>query len=84
MSKHKSLIKNVSITQAGRAHSASHDSKCRFAKGDFRLTVKEDRDESHYPLEVGAVFIEEAIAKLERLLVSVKERQGGAASVNRP
>lgn len=68
---HKSLLKNISITQAGKAHSATHDKKRRFVKGDYRLTVKEDRDESHYPLDVAEVFIKEGIKRLEGLLAEV-------------
>jgi len=72
---HKSLLKNVSITQAGKAHSSSHNKKYRFTKGEYRLTVKEDRDESHYPLEVAEVCITSGIKRLEELLAEVRRLQ---------
>lgn len=72
MSKHKSLIKNVSITSVQRAHNSQHDSKCRLHKGESRLTVKEGRDVSHYTLAMGEVFLNEGIAKLQELLTQVQ------------
>lgn len=72
MSKHKSLIKNVSITSVQRAHNSQHDSKCRLHKGDSRLTVKEGRDVSHYTLAMGEIFLNEGIAKLQELLTQVQ------------
>lgn len=72
MSKHKSLIKNVSITSVQRAHNSQHDSKCRLHKGESRLTVKEGRDVSHYTLVMGEVFLKEGIAKLQELLTQVQ------------
>ncbi len=72
MSKHKSLIKNVSITSVQRAHNSQHDSKCRLHKGESRLTVKEGRDISHYTLAMGEVFLNESIAKLQELLTQVQ------------
>jgi hypothetical protein len=72
---HKSLLKNVSLTQAGKAHSASHNKKYRFTKGEYRLTVKEDRDESHYPLEVAEVCITSSIKRLEEMLAEVRKLQ---------
>lgn len=78
----KSLLKNVSITQAGKAHSASHNKKYRFSKGEYRLTVKEDRDESHYPLAIAEVCITSGIRRLEEILAEVRKLQqseGGEA-----
>jgi len=72
---HKSLLKNITVTQAGKAHSAAHNKKYRFTKGEFRLTVKEDRDESHYPLSVAETYIVEAINHLEALLAQVKSHR---------
>lgn len=69
---HKSLIKNLFITQAGRAHSGSHSKRYRFAKGEHRLTVKEGRDESHYPLNVAETYLRESIQKLSGLLSEVE------------
>jgi hypothetical protein len=75
---HKSLIKNVSITQAGKAHSAAHNKKYRFTKGEYRLTVKEDRDESHYPLAIAEVCITSSIKRLEELLTEVRLLQSSS------
>ena len=72
MPKHKSLIKNVSITRVQRAHNSQHDSKCRLHKGEARLTVKEGRDISHYDLKMGETFLKEGIAKLQELLDEVQ------------
>lgn len=69
---HKSLVKNISITQAGCAHSGSHSKRYRFAKGEHRLTVKEGRDESHYPLTVAETYLRESIQKLSGLLSEVE------------
>lgn len=69
---HKSLIKNLSITQAGRAHSGSHSKRYRFVKGEHRLTVKEGRDESHYPLNVAETYLRESIQKLSGVLSEVE------------
>lgn len=77
---HKSLTKNISITQAGRAHSASHNKKYRFTKGEYRLTVKEDRDESHYPLSVAEQCLERSIKHLEGILSEVRSLQNSAGA----
>ena len=69
---HKSLVKNLTITKAGRAHSGSHNKQYRFAKGEYRLTVKEGRDESHYPLDVAETYLRESIQKLSGLLSKVE------------
>lgn len=72
---HKSLLKNITVTQAGKAHSCTHDKKRRFAKGDYRLTIKEDRDESHYPLDFAEILIQENIERLEEILNEVRRRK---------
>jgi len=72
---HKSLLKNITVTQAGRAHSCTHDKTRRFTKGDYRLTIKEDRDESHYPLDFAQTLIRENIKRLEVLLERVSMLQ---------
>ncbi len=81
MSKHKSLIKNVTVTTVGHAHNSQHDSKSRLHKGESRLTVKEGREVSHYTLAMGEVFINEGIAKLQELLTQVQtlrtQQEGG-------
>ena len=72
MPKHKSLIKNVSITSVQRAHNSQHNSKCRLHKGESRLTVKEGRAVSHYSLVMGEVFLKEGISRLQELLAELQ------------
>ncbi len=71
--KHKSLIKNVSITNVKRAHNSQHDSKCRLQKGESRLTVKEGRNVSHYTLDMGEEFLKEGIVKFQELLAEIQK-----------
>lgn len=64
MGRPKSLIKNIQITEAKRAHSCKSNSKHKILKGDLRITVKEGQNERNYCIECGKRFIELAINEL--------------------
>lgn len=64
MPRPKSLIKNIQITEAKRAHSCKSNSNHRILKGDLRLTVKEGQNEKNYCLYCGKRFVDSAINEL--------------------
>lgn len=64
MPRPKSLIKNIQITEAKRAHSCKSNSQHKIMKGDFRITVKEGQDERNYCMGCGKQFLESAINEL--------------------
>lgn len=67
MARSKSLIKNVNITEAKRAHNCKSNVRHRIVKGNFRLTVKEGQDEYNYCVACGIKFLDKAIADLKNL-----------------
>lgn len=74
MGRPKSLLKNVSVTEAKKSHKCRHDDNRTIRMGEPRLTVKEGRNVSHYCLENGQKFLELAFEKVSGLLQEVKQR----------
>ena len=68
MARHRSLLKNISITSAQRSHSCRHDDTRIIKKGESRLTIKEGRDIHHYCLETGELFLKNALRRVTELL----------------
>lgn len=71
MARPKSLIKNINITEAKRAHNCKSNVRHRIIKGDFRLTVKEGQDKYNYCVDCGIKFLDKAIADLRDLRASL-------------
>ena len=67
MGRPKSLVKNIYISKAKRAHSCKSDAKHKIQKGDQRLTVKEGQSERNYCMECGKRFIDLAIDELSKI-----------------
>ncbi len=67
MGRPKSLIKNVQVTVAGKAHSCKANKSHRISKGDRRLTIKEGQSTSHYCLECGRRFVQLSVEHLGRV-----------------
>lgn len=67
MGRPKSLIKNVYISKAKRAHSCKSNANHRIKSGEQRLTVKEGQSERNYCMECGKRFIDLAIEDLKRI-----------------
>ena len=64
---HKSVLQNVCIDEAGKAHDCQHNNKHRLAKGDRRLRVKKDRTPEHFCAECALGIIDRDIKKLQLL-----------------
>lgn len=74
MGKQKSLIKNLSITTAGRRHKCRSDKSRFIHKGESRFEVKEGRNIYRYSLETADKFLETAITELQALSQKVKSK----------
>lgn len=60
----KSLITQVEIDTAGKAHNCQANAKHRIEKGGVRLKVRNGRSWDHYCLECAKKIIARDIAKL--------------------
>jgi len=67
MGRPKSLVKNIYISEAKRAHSCKSNANHKIQKGDQRFTVKEGQSERNYCMECGKRFIDLAIEELNRV-----------------
>jgi hypothetical protein len=67
MGRPKSLVKNIDITEAKRAHSCKSNKNHKIQKGGQRLTVKEGQSERNYCMECGKKFIDSALEELNRV-----------------
>ena len=67
MPRPKALLKNISITQAKRAHNCRSNSNHRIQMNEFRLTMKEGRKVQHYCLDCARRFIDAASEELSSL-----------------
>jgi hypothetical protein len=67
MGKPKSLILSMTVDEALRTHACQHNDKHMVAKGDRRLKIKVGRSHDHYCVDCSRMFIEQSIAKLQRL-----------------
>jgi hypothetical protein len=67
MGRLKSLIKNVVVNKAVKAHNCKRDKDHRIEAGSKRLRVKEGRSAAHYCQACGSASIESDIVKLQDL-----------------
>jgi hypothetical protein len=67
MARIRSLIVQVQIDRAGKAHSCQANAQHRLEKGDLRLKVRNGRSWDHYCLTCAEVIIERDIQKLTGL-----------------
>ena len=69
MPRPKSIIKQVDVDKAQKAHDCQHNQKHRLQRGDKRLKVKEhsSRSPEHYCAACALDIIERDIAKLQEL-----------------
>ena len=72
MAKLKSLIKNVSLTEAKRAHDCRFNTKHKICKGDTRLTVKEGRKTSNYCVSCATLFLDSSIRELQNIRSNIE------------
>src|SRR6218665_1238543 len=63
----KSLVGQVGVDVAGKAHNCQANSKHRIEKGDTRLKVRNGRSWSHYCCACGKTIISKDILKLTEL-----------------
>lgn len=63
----KSLVVQVKVDTAGKAHNCQANAKHRIEKGDVRLKVRNARSWDHYCQDCAATIIERDIAKLTAL-----------------
>ena len=67
MARIKSLIEQVQIDRAGKAHNCQANVRHRVEKGDLRLKVRNGRSWDHYCLACAEVIIDRDIEKLANL-----------------
>lgn len=67
MSRMKSLLKTMEITEAGRRHSCRRDEGHIIAKGQKRLTISEDGDKQNYCLDCAKKMMAQSLGKLSQL-----------------
>ena len=63
----KSLIEQVEIDTAGRAHNCQANSRHRIIKGDVRLAVRNGRGWDHYCVNCAKIMIDRDIEKLTKM-----------------
>jgi hypothetical protein len=68
MSRTKSLLKKLLVTQAKRTHNCKNNNNHRVQKGQWRLTVKEGYNTSNYCVECSKVFLANAKKEIERIM----------------
>ena len=64
----KSLVVQVGVDAAGKAHNCQANSKHRIEKGDIRLKVRNGRSWNHYCQTCAKVIIAKDIYKLTELM----------------
>jgi hypothetical protein len=67
MGKLKSLVKNVIVNRALKAHNCKRNTGHRIQAGSKRLRVKEGRSVAHYCQDCGSASIAADIIKLQDL-----------------
>lgn len=63
----KSLVVQVGVDSAGKAHNCQANAKHRIEKGDVRLKVRKGRSWDHYCRDCAMTIIARDIAKLTAL-----------------
>ncbi len=72
MTRPKSLIKNIKITKAKRAHTCKSNRQHKILKDDLRLAVKEGQSERNYCIDCGRKFLDSSMNKLSELRSSIE------------
>ena len=67
MARPKSLLPNVVVDEAKRAHNCQHNGSHRLQQGDKRLRVRLQRTHEHFCTACALAIIEGDIAKLQTL-----------------
>jgi hypothetical protein len=67
MARIKSLIAQVQIDTAGKAHNCQANARHRLEKGDVRLKVRNGRSWDHYCRACAEIIIDRDIQKLTKL-----------------
>jgi hypothetical protein len=67
MARFKSLIAQVQIDTAGKAHNCQANARHRLRKGDIRLKVRNGRSWDHYCRACAEIIIDRDIQKLTEL-----------------
>jgi hypothetical protein len=76
VAKPKSLLPNVVVDEAKKAHNCQHNAAHRLEQGDKRLRVRVRRTREHFCSACSLAIIERDIAKLHAL---ARELRGGAS-----
>jgi hypothetical protein len=63
----KSLISTVTVTRVKRAHTCRHDDSHSLAKGEVRLTVKDEGGTFNYCGSCGVAMVDEGIELLRSI-----------------
>lgn len=71
MGRPRSLLVSMEFTTAGKAHTCRFNSAHKIAKGDQRLTIKDDGDKHHYCLACARSFLERDTERLKSFLATV-------------
>ncbi|MDY0279023.1 MAG: hypothetical protein RBR35_00510 [Salinivirgaceae bacterium] len=74
MARIKSLIEQVGIDTAGRAHDCQGNARHRIEKGDVRLKIRNGRGWDHYCCACAETIIVRDIHKLSNLKVELAEK----------
>jgi hypothetical protein len=64
---HKSILLNVRVDVAGKAHDCQHNRRHRLEKGHLRLKVRKDRSDEHFCVECALGIIARDIKELQLL-----------------
>lgn len=73
----KSLVVQVRVDAAGKAHNCQANSKHRIEKGDIRLKVRNGRSWDHYCRACAETIIAKDIHKLTEVRKRIIPSQGG-------
>lgn len=72
MARPKSLIVNMQITTAARAHNCRQSAQHRIEKGTKRLTIKSDGNAHHYCLPCARGFFVKDLERMQAILAEIE------------
>ncbi len=72
MARSKSLLPNVVVDEAERAHNCQHNAAHRLERGDKRLKVRVDRTYEHFCVRCALAIIERDIRTLNGLAEALR------------
>jgi hypothetical protein len=72
VAKPKSLLPNVSVDEAKKAHDCQHNAAHRLTQGDKRLKLRVGRTYEHFCVACSLDTIERDIAKLQALAAQLR------------